>query len=74
MMSFVDDGDRENNHWHDPSCDHQRARPLDFGSALETPQQYANRIDQITNDPRRIEKRKRIAPAFTVPRRRANLA
>ncbi|WP_284984320.1 helix-turn-helix domain-containing protein [Arthrobacter sp. efr-133-TYG-118] len=43
--------------------------PIPTTGALETPEQYADRVDRVTNDPRRIEKRKRIAPALTVPRR-----
>lgn len=69
-MSDNNGWDDEHRHWHTPSCDHQRARPLDVGPARETPEQYADRVDRITNDPHRIEKRKRIAPALTVSRRR----
>jgi hypothetical protein len=32
--------------------------------------EHAARVNRVTNDPRRIEDRKRIAPALTVPRRR----
>lgn len=71
-MSFVDDS--ENNHWHDSSCDHHRARPLDLGTPAESPEQYAKRTVRVASDPLRIQARKRIAPAFTVPRRRTNLA
>ncbi|NYG16012.1 hypothetical protein BJ956_000531 [Arthrobacter psychrochitiniphilus] len=75
-MSFIDDSDNDNNHWHDPSCDHyhRRARPLDSGAPVESLQQYASRTARVANDPRRIQARKRIAPAFTVPRLRTNLA
>jgi len=31
-------------------------------------EQHAERVNRITNDPARIEKRKRIAPAIMVPR------
>lgn len=68
-MSNYNGWDDEHNHWHD-SCDHHPARPLDFGPPLETLQQYADRVNRVTNDPRLIEARKRLAPAFTVPRRR----
>jgi len=37
-------------------------------------EQYAERVNRITNDPARIEKRKRIAPAMTVPRHRDGAA
>lgn len=32
-------------------------------------EQWAERVNRITSDPDRIEKRKAIAPAITVPRR-----
>ncbi|MGO4248107.1 hypothetical protein VUN82_04180 [Micrococcaceae bacterium Sec5.1] len=69
-MSDISDWDDDHKHSHTSSCDHQRARSLDVGPARETPEQYAERVDTITNDPHRIEKRKHIAAALTVPRRR----
>lgn len=36
----------------------------------ETPEQYADRVDRLTNDPARIEERKKLPPAFSVPRHR----
>lgn len=36
----------------------------------ETPDQYAGRVDRLTNDPARVEERKDLPSAFSVPRRR----